>query len=76
MADLPVVSGEEAAGTFVKDGWRRVRRAKSSHIYLEKPNVRAKLSIPDHDTLDRGLLRKLIRLAGLTVDRFVELLDA
>ena len=28
------------------------------------------LSIPDHRNLDRGLLRRLIRDAGLTVDEF------
>ncbi len=32
------------------------------------------LSIPDHRELDRGLLRKLIRHAGITVDAFIQLL--
>ena len=31
------------------------------------------LSIPQHRELDRGLLRALIRAAGLTVDEFVSL---
>jgi len=35
----------------------------------------ASLSIPDHRELDRGLLRKLIRQSGLTVDEFMELLE-
>ena len=32
------------------------------------------LSVPDHATLDRGILRDLIRDAGISVDRFIELL--
>jgi len=32
------------------------------------------LSIPDHRELDRGLLRGLIRDAGMTVEQFIELL--
>ncbi len=31
------------------------------------------LSIPQHREFDRGLLRALIRAAGLTVDEFVSL---
>lgn len=32
------------------------------------------LSIPDHGELDRGLLRGLIRAAGITVEEFVRVL--
>ena len=33
------------------------------------------LSVPEHRVLDRGLLRALIRDAGLTVEKFLELLN-
>ncbi len=33
------------------------------------------LTIPLHDELDKGLLRSLIRKAGLSVNKFVECLD-
>ncbi len=33
------------------------------------------LSVPDHRELDRGLLRGLIRDAGLTVDGLIALLN-
>ncbi len=36
-------------------------------------DVRATLSIPQHRELDRGLLRALLRAAGMTVDDFVSL---
>jgi hypothetical protein len=32
------------------------------------------LSVPMHSEIDRGTLRKLIDLAGLSVDEFLELL--
>lgn len=35
-----------------------------------------KLSVPNHKELDRGLLRALIRDAGLTVDEFIALKKA
>jgi predicted RNA binding protein YcfA (HicA-like mRNA interferase family) len=40
---------------------------------LVKPGMRVTLSIPDHKELDRGLLRDLIRDAGMTVDEFTAL---
>ena len=44
-------------------------------MILVKPGVPVNLSVPDHRELDRGLLRGLIRDAGLTVEEFVALLD-
>jgi hypothetical protein len=37
--------------------------------------AQAVLSLPDHDELDPGTLRSLIRKAGLTVEEFTALLD-
>jgi hypothetical protein len=39
-------------------------------MILTKPGYFINLSIPDHRELDRGLLRGLIRDAGLTTDEF------
>lgn len=74
MARLPVCSGEEAIRAFVRAGWR-VARQKGSHVSLVKqgnPNV---LTVPLHEELDRGLMRGLIRKAGLTVEEFCRLLE-
>ena len=43
-------------------------------MVLTKPGTSVNLTIPDHRELDRGLLRGLIRDAGLTVDAFCALL--
>jgi hypothetical protein len=34
----------------------------------------AQISVPDHKTLKKGTLHKIIRQAGLTVEEFIELL--
>jgi hypothetical protein len=41
---------------------------------LTKHGIRANLSVPQHKELSVGTLRKLIRVAELTVDKFLELL--
>ena len=74
MANLPIISGRKARRAFEKDGWV-FNRQRGSHMILTKANVPVNLSVPDHHELDRGLLRSLIRDAGLTVEEFSRLLD-
>jgi predicted RNA binding protein YcfA (HicA-like mRNA interferase family) len=74
MPKLPVVSGRQARRAFEKDGWV-FDRQRSSHMVLVKAGVPVNLTVPDHRELDRGLLRGLIRDAGLTVKQFRDLLD-
>jgi len=74
MPPLPVVSGRQARRVFEKAGWT-FNRQRSSHMILVKAGVSLNLSVPDHRELDRGLLRGLIRDAGMTVDEFIALLD-
>jgi predicted RNA binding protein YcfA (HicA-like mRNA interferase family) len=45
-----------------------------SHAILAKPGWREILSIPQRAEVKRGLLRKAIRVAGLSVQEFVDLL--
>ena len=74
MSKLPVVSGMQARRAFEKAGWVFVRVGSSRHIILRKQGSPVALSIPDHKELDRGLLRSLIRDAGITVNEFIALL--
>ena len=71
---LPVVSGTQAVKAFERAGWLIARR-RGSHIILKKPATFHTLSVPDHDELDPGTLRALIRTAGLTVEQFTAVLD-
>jgi len=72
MAKLPRISGMEAVKAFNKAGWFVARQ--TGHTIMVKSGSEVTLSVPRHKELDRGTLRKLIKLAGLTVDEFVELL--
>jgi predicted RNA binding protein YcfA (HicA-like mRNA interferase family) len=71
MPDLPAVSGEQAAQAFLRAGWVVARRA--NHIILTKPGSIVSLSVPSHPELAPGTLRKLIRLAGLSIEEFARL---
>ena len=69
---LKLCSGSEVVRKFQKAGWIAVRQ-KGSHVMMTKPGYQWTLSIPQHDELGPGLLRKLITQAGLTVEEFNEL---
>ena len=73
MPPLPAISGRQARRAFEKVGWVFTRQ-RGSHMVLTKSGISANLSVPDHRELDRGLLRGLIRDAGLTVEQFAALL--
>lgn len=73
MTRLPVCSGAETVIAFERAGWRRDRQ-RGSHVTLTKTGVPVVLTVPLHGELGLGLLRALIRKAGLTVEEFVGLL--
>jgi predicted RNA binding protein YcfA (HicA-like mRNA interferase family) len=76
MSHLPQISGEEAVKCFEKIGYR-VARQRGSHIrlyYSRDDCVRKPLTVPNHKELGRGLLRKLIRDANISVENFLKLL--
>jgi len=69
---LKLCSGSEAVKKFQRAGWT-VARQKGSHVMMTKTGYQWTLSIPQHDELGPGLLRKLISQAGLTVEEFNDL---
>jgi predicted RNA binding protein YcfA (HicA-like mRNA interferase family) len=73
LPELPVASGREARRALERLGWV-FRRQHGSHMILTRTGSLVSLSIPDHSELAPGTLRKLIRLAGLTVDQFAQAL--
>jgi predicted RNA binding protein YcfA (HicA-like mRNA interferase family) len=72
MGQLANISGKAAVKAFERAGWS-VRGQVGSHVMMTKEGMRANLSVPQHKDLSLGTLRKLIRVAGLTVDEFLEL---
>lgn len=73
MGKLANISGKDAAKAFQKAGWK-VRGQVGSHLVLTKAGVQANLSVPQHPELAQGMLRKLIKVAELDVDEFLQLL--
>jgi len=74
MPKLPTVSGKQARKALEHIGWQYDRQ-RGSHVVMTKPGQRLSLSIPMHRQLKPGMLRSLIRDAGLTVKQFQDLLN-
>jgi predicted RNA binding protein YcfA (HicA-like mRNA interferase family) len=72
MSGLPRISGRECVRALEKVGFNRIRQ-QGSHIILRRSEPFAQVVVPDHDELDRGTLRAIIRQAGLSVDEFIRL---
>ena len=75
MPKLPVISGNQAVKCFEKIGYQVVRQ-RGSHIRMhhKSDGTKRPLTIPCHKALGKGLLRKLLRDAELTIEEFLKLL--
>ena len=71
MAQLPVLSGKEVIRILGKIGYREVRQ-RGSHIRLVCPG-REPVTVPNYKTIDRALLAKILRDAGLAAEEFTAL---
>jgi predicted RNA binding protein YcfA (HicA-like mRNA interferase family) len=71
---LPKISGQQAVKALRKFGYEVIRQ-RGSHIRLRNSDgARQPLTIPDHRELKSGLLRRIIRDAGITTDEFLDAL--
>ena len=72
---LPVISGKEALKALERVGFVVVRQ-RGSHVRIKKVTSESiiKITIPIHETLDRGTLKSILRNADITVEEFVGLL--
>lgn len=74
MAELAGISGQEAAKVFCRIGYVVVRQ-KGSHVRLTNSQRKEHpLTIPLHKELKLGLLKRLIQDAGISNEKFLELL--
>jgi len=64
------LSGREFARLIERNGWSLLRVAGSHHIY-GKPGSVVRLSVPIHGNrpLKAGLLRHLMKMAGIPEDK-------
>ncbi len=72
MPHLPVISGDQFVKAVRKIGYNW-DHTEGSHMILLHPSGR-RLSVPRHPELGRGLLRALIRDAGLSREEFINLI--
>ena len=74
MSKLPIVSGERIVKTLKKAGFQLIRQ-KGSHVYLKHSDGRATV-VPVHKgkDIDRGLLKKILKDAELSIEEFNRLL--
>lgn len=73
MSKLPSLSGRACIKALERAGFV-VKRQEGSHVILRRSQPFAQLVVPDHQELDRGTLRAIIRQADLTVEEFLRLL--
>ncbi len=71
MPRLPIFSGKEIIKILEKLGYREVRQ-RGSHIRLECPSKKS-VTVPNYNTIDRSLLRKILRDIELSIDEFNKL---
>ena len=73
MARLPVVSGDEFVAAMHRIGYVH-DHTRGSHMILVHP-TRRRLSVPRHRELGRGMLRRLLRDAGVSRNEFARLVN-
>jgi predicted RNA binding protein YcfA (HicA-like mRNA interferase family) len=73
VAKLPVLSARECIVALEKVGFYVIRQ-RGSHITLRRDSPPGRVTVPNHKELRTGMLRAIIRQAGLTVEEFSELL--
>ncbi|MEX2168482.1 MAG: type II toxin-antitoxin system HicA family toxin [Pirellulales bacterium] len=72
---LPNLSGREVVAALAKIGFREIPgRGKGSHLFVYRNDPPKGITVPDHKEIRRGLLRRIVRQAELTVDEFLALL--
>ncbi len=72
MSQLPILSGRAIVKALAKVGYFEVRQ-RGSHIRLSCPGKRS-ITVPDHKVIGRGLLKKILRDAELSMEDFMKLL--
>ncbi|MHB0981626.1 MAG: type II toxin-antitoxin system HicA family toxin [Thermoleophilia bacterium] len=72
MTRLPEVTARELVGFLTRQGFERARQS-GSHLTLWHPQRHVAVTVPVHQgrTLGRGLVARILKDAGFTVDDYV-----
>ena len=73
MSSLSGLKTTKVIKAFQRAGWQSAPRRGGRHSVLVKEGVKTILVIPRHRGIKQGLLRRLIKDAGLTPSQFLDL---
>jgi predicted RNA binding protein YcfA (HicA-like mRNA interferase family) len=75
MPKLPSISGARLVRALKRAGFVELRQ-KGSHVSLEKRTDEGtyRTVVPQHDTLHKGTLARILKQAGLTIEQLLNLL--
>lgn len=73
MSPLPQLSGRQIGRALERLGYQLDRQKGSHMIYRQAAPPHRRLVVPDHRTVAPGTLRAILRQAGLSLERFLEL---
>jgi predicted RNA binding protein YcfA (HicA-like mRNA interferase family) len=74
LAKLPTdLSGRQVRAALERAGFV-FRRQKGSHMILRRGDPYARAVVPDHKQIRKGILRRILSDAGLTVEELLKLL--
>lgn len=74
MTRLPSLTAAQVVKALERGGFQRVHQ-RGSHLFLHHAGRDVLTTVPIHPgDLPRGLMKKIIKQAGLTEDQFRELL--
>lgn len=76
MSKVPSLPYTKIVAALQRDGWVVIRHHATSHIQLQKRQGDRvmRLTVPAHRPVKRATLAKVLKQAGLELDRFLELL--
>lgn len=72
MPKLPILLAKELVKIFEKAGYFIVRQ-KGSHIRMHH-KIKDSITIPNHKTIGRGLLKKILRDSQISSDDLIQLM--
>ena len=72
---LPLVSWKDIAKVLQKAGFELDHQHGSHLVFRRVQTPHRRVAVPRHKEIGRGLLRKIIWDAGLTVEEFLDLVE-
>jgi len=73
LSKLPVISGKRLSKILEQIGYL-IDHQSGSHLILRQNKAPyRRLTIPNHKEIAKGILRSIIRQAGLTLAEFIDL---